>query len=105
MVHREISKVLRFLSQAKVVKAYNTLPTATLANEHHRTDPYVLLYCGDDADAKAIVAQLIEGSGFAGIDLSGLSQVIHQEPDGKFYNRPMTHTEAQLQLWKVTVQD
>lgn len=86
------------MPQAKVVKAYNTLPTATLANKHHCADPYVLFYCGDDAGAKAIVAQLIEDSGFAGIDLGELSQVIHQEPDGKFYNRPMTYTEAQLQL-------
>lgn len=84
--------------QAKVVKAYNTLPTATLANEHHRPDPYVLFYCGDDADAKAIVAQLIQDSGFAGIDLGELNQVIYQEPDGKFYNKPMTQDEAQLQL-------
>lgn len=84
--------------QAKVVKAYNTLPTATLANEHHRTDPYVLFYCGDDVDAKAIVAQLIKDSGFAGIDLGELSQVIDQEPDGKFYNKPMAQNEAQLQL-------
>lgn len=84
--------------QAKVVKAYNTLPTATLANEHHRADPYVLFYCGDDADAKVIVAQLIGDSGFIGIDLGELKQVIHQEPDGKFYNKPMTQNEAQLQL-------
>lgn len=84
--------------QAKVVKAYNMLPTATLANEHHRADPYVLFYCGDDGEAKAIVAQLITDSGFVGVDIGGLDQVIHQEPDGKFYNKPMTRVEAQLQL-------
>lgn len=83
---------------AKIVKAYNTLPTATLANEHHRADPYVLFYSGDDADAKAIAAQLIADSGFVGIDLGGLEQVVQQEPDGKFYNKPMTQAEAQLQL-------
>ena len=84
--------------QAKIVKAYNTLPTATLANEHHRADPYVLFYCGDDADAKAIAAQLIVDSGFVGIDIGDLNQVIHQEPDGKFYNRPLTQENAQLEL-------
>lgn len=84
--------------QAKVVKAYNTLPTATLVNDHHRADPYVLFYCGDNADAKAIVAQLIKDSGFAGIDIGELTQVIHQEPDGKFYNKPMTQDQAQLQF-------
>jgi hypothetical protein len=84
--------------QAKVVKAYNTLPTATLANDHHRADPYVLFYCGDDADAKAIVAQLIRDSGFAGIDTGKLTQVIHQEPDEKFYNKLMTQDQARLQF-------
>lgn len=91
-------ELVQKVSQAKVVKAYNTLPTAILANEHHRPDPYVLFYCGDDADAKAIVAQLIVDSGFVGIDIGGLSQVTEQEPDGKFYNRPLTQSEAQSEL-------
>ncbi|HEY9642785.1 MAG TPA: NAD(P)-binding domain-containing protein [Coleofasciculaceae cyanobacterium] len=76
--------------QAKVVKAYNTLPTATLAQEHHRSEPYTLFYCGDDPDAKAIVAQLITDSGFDGIDIGTLSHVIYQEPDGLLYNKPLT---------------
>ncbi len=69
-----------------------------LANDHHRADPYVLFYCGDDADAKAIVAQLIRDSGFAGIDTGKLTQVIHQEPDGKFYNKLITQDQARLQF-------
>lgn len=76
--------------QAKVIKAYNTLPTATFANQHHRSEPYVLFYCGDDGDAKAIVAQLIVDSGFVGIDTGALNNVIHQEPDGLLYNKPLT---------------
>jgi 8-hydroxy-5-deazaflavin:NADPH oxidoreductase len=84
--------------QAKIVKAYNTLPTATLANDHHRASPYALFYCGDDADAKAIVAQLIQDSGFVGVDIGGLSRVIDQEPGGRLYNRPLTQDEAQLLL-------
>ena len=86
------------LPHSKVVKAYNTLPTATFANEHHRADPYVLFYCGDDAEAKAIVAQLIADSGFAGIDTGGLSGVIAQEPDGKLYNNPLTVEAAHKAL-------
>jgi 8-hydroxy-5-deazaflavin:NADPH oxidoreductase len=78
------------LPRAKVVKAYNTLPTATFANDHHRSDPYALFYCGDDADAKKIVAQLVADSGFAGIDIGNLSRVVHQEPGGTLYNNPLT---------------
>ena len=83
---------------AKVVKAYNTLPTATFANEAHRTDPCALFYCGDDAEAKAIVAQLITDSGFAPIDTGNLIQVTHQEPGGVLYNHPMTAIKAQKLL-------
>lgn len=80
-----------------IVKAYNTLPTATFANEHHRLDPYALFYCGDDAAAKATVAQLITDSGFAGIDIGKLANVVNQEPGGKLYNTPLT-VEAAHQL-------
>jgi 8-hydroxy-5-deazaflavin:NADPH oxidoreductase len=83
---------------AKVVKAYNTLPTATFANEAHRADPYALFYCGDDAAAKAIVAQLITDSGFTGVDIGKLEQVIHQEPGGVLYNHAMSVAEAQRLL-------
>jgi predicted dinucleotide-binding enzyme len=86
---------------AKVVKAYNTLPTATFAREHHRSEPYALFYCGDDADAKAIVAQLISDSGFAGIDTGNLSRVIHQEPGGALYNNPLTVKAAREVLAEI----
>jgi 8-hydroxy-5-deazaflavin:NADPH oxidoreductase len=81
--------------KAHVVKAYNTLPTATFAHEAHRPDPYALFYCGDDAAAKATVARLIADSGFTGIDIGELNQVIHQEPGGVLYNHPMSVAEAQ----------
>lgn len=83
---------------AKVVKAYNTLPTETFANEHHRADPYALFYCGDDTSAKAIVAQLVTDSGFAGIDTGDLSRVILQEPGGTLYNSPLTVDAARTVL-------
>ncbi|GAP97990.1 NADPH-dependent F420 reductase [Leptolyngbya sp. NIES-2104] len=102
-IHRvpDVSSGLELASKvpnAKVVKAYNTLPTATFANEAHRSDPYALFYCGDDAAAKAIVAQLICDSGFADIDTGNLNQVIHQEPGGVLYNHPMSATEAKKLL-------
>jgi 8-hydroxy-5-deazaflavin:NADPH oxidoreductase len=81
--------------QVQVVKAYNTLPTATFANEAHRRDPYALFYCGDDTTAKATVAQLITDSGFSGVDIGDLNQVIHQEPGGVLYNHPMSVADAQ----------
>lgn len=89
------------IPHAKVVKAYNTLATEIFANEHHHTDPYALFYCGDDAAAKAIVAQLIADSGFVAIDTGGLSNVIHQEPFGVLFNKPLTVDAARELLASV----
>jgi 8-hydroxy-5-deazaflavin:NADPH oxidoreductase len=86
------------LPKVHVVKAYNTLPTATFATEHHRADPYALFYCGDDTTAKATVDRLIADSGFAGVDIGKLDRVIHQEPGGVLYNHPMSVAEAQKHL-------
>jgi 8-hydroxy-5-deazaflavin:NADPH oxidoreductase len=86
------------LPKSHIVKAYNTLPTATFANEHHRAEPHALFYCGNDAAAKATVAQLIADSGFAGVDTGSLEQVIHQEPGGVLYNHPMSVAEARKHL-------
>ncbi|GAP94086.1 NADPH-dependent F420 reductase [Leptolyngbya sp. NIES-2104] len=83
------------LPNTKVVKAYNTLPTATFANEAHQSEPYAVFYCGDDSEAKAIVAQLIADSGFAGVDIGDMTQVTHQEPGGVLYNHPMSIEQAQ----------
>jgi 8-hydroxy-5-deazaflavin:NADPH oxidoreductase len=78
------------LPQTHIVKAYNTLPSTTLANDAHRVDPYVLFYCGDNDRAKQSVAQLIHDSGFVGLDTGNLSQAPLQEPEGALYNKPLT---------------
>jgi 8-hydroxy-5-deazaflavin:NADPH oxidoreductase len=84
--------------QARVVKAYNTLPTTTFATEALRADPCALFYCGDDKAAKATVAQLIIDSGFGGVDIGELDRAIHQEPGGVLYNRLMDVPTAQKLL-------
>lgn len=88
-----ISSGLEFaqkLPQTQIVKAYNTLASATLASDAHRTDPDVLFYCGNDPSAKKTVAQLILDSGFIGLDTGSLNQVTLQEPDGPLYGQPFT---------------
>lgn len=59
---------------AKVVEAFN-LTFAELLQADSRqfgTERPSLLYCGDDADAKAIAAGLIEECGYDAIDAGGL---------------------------------
>lgn len=67
------SVVAELLPGARLVKAFNHLPPALLAGDPQAEGGRrVLFYSGDDAQAKARVAQLIERLGFAGIDLGTL---------------------------------
>jgi predicted dinucleotide-binding enzyme len=50
----------------------------------------VLPLCGDDADAKQLVAGLIEDSGFAPLDRGPLSAAGGQEPGGPLFGTPTT---------------
>ncbi len=66
--------VASLLPGARVVKAFNHLPPALLAQPKAEGGRRVLFYSGEDATAKATVARLIEQLGFAGIDLGGTEQ-------------------------------
>ncbi|MCY1298576.1 hypothetical protein D9M70_480680 [compost metagenome] len=56
-----------------MVKAFNTLPAALLAADPaEASGRRVVLLSGDDKDANASVAGLIEKLGFAALDLGGL---------------------------------
>jgi predicted dinucleotide-binding enzyme len=63
------------MSGARVVKAFNTLTSGFQASASKRPPEQrvVLFMCGDDADAKATVAGLIEDAGFVPADLGGLA--------------------------------
>jgi len=62
------------LPGAKVVKGFNTLFQALLASDPNEADGHrVIFYSGDDATAKATVAELITSIGFAGVDLGTLA--------------------------------
>jgi predicted dinucleotide-binding enzyme len=52
---------------ARYVKAFNTV-FATFMHDTPPDPPATLVYCGDDADAKATVARLIEDAGFEPVD-------------------------------------
>ncbi|HMA51489.1 MAG TPA: NADPH-dependent F420 reductase [Magnetospirillaceae bacterium] len=57
---------------ARVVKAFNHLPSALLTDPSVPSGQRVLFYSGDDADAKAKVRALIEKTGFFPADLGSL---------------------------------
>ena len=55
---------------ARVVKAFNTV-FATFMHDTPPERPASLVLCGDDADAKATVAELVRAVGFEPVDAGG----------------------------------
>jgi hypothetical protein len=95
------------LPDTRVVKAFNTIywehlrdqGDASLSLEARRVIPLA----GDDAEAKSVVASLIEQIGFAPLDLGSLrAGGRHMEPGQPIYNQTLTRSEAQALLKQTT---
>jgi 8-hydroxy-5-deazaflavin:NADPH oxidoreductase len=67
-------RVAELVAPARVVKAANTLAAELLASDPREAGGRrVLFISGDDAPAKADIAELLEDGGFSVLDLGGLS--------------------------------
>jgi predicted dinucleotide-binding enzyme len=87
------------LPGTRLVKAFNTIYFEHLASRGDRRRPmderHAIFVAGDDAEAKAVVARLIEDIGFAPIDTGPLAEGGRiQQPGSNIYNRPMTGAQA-----------
>lgn len=89
---------------ARVVKAYNMIRASLLANQAYQpeNERLAVYYCGNDQQAKAIVAQLIADSGFVGVDAGSLRDAAHIEPHGPLYDKKLTLEAAQRLLASVS---
>ena len=92
-------ETLKRLPGARLVKAFNTIPSARLANEGNTAlaldERLVIPIAGDDADAKAVVAKLIDELGFGAIDWGNLHDGGKaQEPGTPVYGAPLTVAQA-----------
>jgi predicted dinucleotide-binding enzyme len=67
---------------ARIVKAFNTV-FAQFFHDTPPARPASLVYCGDDAEAKAITASLIEALGFEPVDAGGSEQTAAVESFAK----------------------
>jgi predicted dinucleotide-binding enzyme len=67
-------EVAKLIPAAKVVKCFNTLGYANFANPMFGSTNASMFYCGDDAGAKRIVADLGTQLGFDMVDAGPLSQ-------------------------------
>ena len=95
--------VAQHLRGARVVKAFNTMYFQTLGRGGAPSTPeserLVLFVAGDDAEAKAVVSQLIREVGFVAVDTGTLGEGgRRQQPGSPLYNQPLTAAQARQRL-------
>jgi predicted dinucleotide-binding enzyme len=94
--------VAAHLADSRVVKSFNTLRWETLRDEARPDAPLdervALFVAGDDADARATVADLVEQAGFAPVDLGPLAAGRRVEPGSPVFNEPTTAAAARATL-------
>lgn len=91
------------LPGARIVKGFNTIWFEHLKTQGDTTLPLedrrVIFLAGDDSEAKAIVAKLIEDIGFAAADTGFLREGGRsQQPGSPIYNKVLTGAEASKAL-------
>lgn len=92
--------VAEHLPGTRIVKAFNTIYYKDLAEQGDTKlsfeDRRAIFLAGDDTDAKAVVARLIEDIGFAPIDLGGLHEGgKRQQPGTPVYNKNLNRVQAE----------
>lgn len=85
---------------ARYTKSFNTLTSSFQAEaaERPEADRVVQWICGDDAEAKAIVAQLITDAGYAPVDIGGTADAAVMEApprEGAVYGEEYRLPEAE----------
>jgi hypothetical protein len=73
-------RVARAAPGAKVVKAFNTTGSANMENPIYPDGRLAMFVCGDDADARAVVAGLAAELGFEPVDCGPLRSARYLEP-------------------------
>jgi 8-hydroxy-5-deazaflavin:NADPH oxidoreductase len=91
------------LRGSRAVKAFNTMNYRPLGSEGRPDAPreqrLALLLAGDDEQAKATVAGLIDELGFAAVDTGSLAEGgRRQQPGGPLYNVELRAEEAEAAL-------
>jgi predicted dinucleotide-binding enzyme len=99
-------EVLKRIPGARLVKAFNTIYYVHLASRGRKDLPpderHTIYVAGDDAEAKKVVARLIEEIGFTAVDTGSLHEGGRmQQPDSPIYNKTYNGREAREALAKL----
>ena len=73
-------RVARWAKGARVVKALNTTGSGNMLDPRYDHEALSMFVCGDDADAKKVVAGLVAELGFEPVDAWPLTQARYLEP-------------------------
>jgi predicted dinucleotide-binding enzyme len=73
-------QVQRWVPDARVVKAFNTVGNALMVNPDFHDGPPDMLIAGNDDGAKATVSRLAADLGWPTLDLGGIEMSRHLEP-------------------------
>lgn len=73
-------RIARAVPAARVVKAFNTTGSANMEDPAYPGGRLAMLLCGDDADARAVVAGLAAELGFEPVDCGPLKSARYLEP-------------------------
>jgi 8-hydroxy-5-deazaflavin:NADPH oxidoreductase len=76
------AEIAAALPRSRVLKAFNTTFAATLAAGTVGSLPTTVLVAGDDADAKALLASVVEAGGLRAIDAGSLARARELEAIG-----------------------
>ncbi len=79
--------------RARWARAFNSLSANIMADDDHRTPPWVMFLSGDE-EAKPAVAQLIRDAGFDPFDLGGIDDSRLQDPGSALWLNILTRDEA-----------
>jgi hypothetical protein len=94
-------EVAKLLQGARLVKAFNTMRAGDLRSGAFRSgkDRWAMFVAGDDAEAKSVVASLIEEIGFVPIDTGSLREGGKlQQPGSLVYVKTLTEEQARALL-------
>jgi predicted dinucleotide-binding enzyme len=91
--------LLQHIPGARLVKGFNTIWFEHLRSQGNTDLPLdqrrAIFIAGDDSDAKAVVAGLIEDIGYAAVDTGFLHEGgLSQQPGTAIYNKELTAAEA-----------
>ena len=73
-------QIAQWASGARVYKAFNQTGAENMADPVFGSTRAVMFVCGDDADSKALVMQLVQDVGFEAMDAGGLTVARLLEP-------------------------